>query len=181
MKKIEKQLKQMDFLTYFKKIKGWEILTKAANLICGYPYTNAVEIKQNLSVDVAATDGIKIYINPLNPMCNSIENGDKAKKSLCLMGLSAHESGHIRFSDFKALKRLCDSLDNGEFPEELKDKDFISKKDSSYYNELKVLIKTSPYSRNIVKTVMQFIDNIIDDHADYKRNQYYEWNNQILN
>jgi len=63
--------------------------------------------------DVAFTDGNVIYINSANPMTKKLPTRELKHKSL--IGLLAHEVGHILFSDFDGLAAFTDAIKDGRW------------------------------------------------------------------
>lgn len=62
---------------------------------------------------VAYTDNCTIHENAANPITGSLPT--RYLKSLSLTGLTAHECGHLLFSDFTALRLYLNSMVNGSF------------------------------------------------------------------
>ena len=62
---------------------------------------------------VAFTDNKKVYINAANPLTAAMPT--RAAKSKSLVGILAHETGHILYSDFEELAHFAEALENGRF------------------------------------------------------------------
>ena len=178
MRSFERELNEMPFHEYFKKVNGWDILNKTLNLVCGYPKDKQpFSVLRSRSTGVAATNFTKVLYNPDNALIRSLlEEFEKAQKEedyekreelrkkiiLAKMGFISHEGGHICFSDFKSYSKIMDGLQTGSILIK-PDIEFINEVDEKYFNILVKLIDKSTHSRKVLMRFYQFVDNTIDD------------------
>lgn len=65
------------------------------------------------NADIAYTDNYKIHCNAANPITQSFPS--RFLRSQSLTGLTGHEIGHLRYSDFVSLQLYLTNMENGSF------------------------------------------------------------------
>mgnify|MGYP000072673971 FL=1 len=65
------------------------------------------------NMDVAYTNSYKIYCNAANPITQSFPT--RFLRALSLIGLDAHETAHLLFTDFISRNLYLTTLQNGSF------------------------------------------------------------------
>ena len=109
---------------------------------------------------VAYTDNKVITLNTGNRL--TAEFVERIHKNLSLIGITAHEIGHILYTDFTVLSMFMQAVDNGTFypviPKNLEDDD------EENLNEILDIIKEKDETKNtLIKYILHNIANILED------------------
>ncbi|MCL2841445.1 MAG: hypothetical protein FWE05_11835, partial [Defluviitaleaceae bacterium] len=115
------------------------------------------------NADVAFTDNQLIYINAGNPMTKKLAT--RELKMLSLIGILAHEVGHILFTDFQGLGMFTDALKIGKFYP--KAPDVIDEIEAETLDELQSYIqgkgKMIERAKQLIITIASSLLNVIED------------------
>lgn len=88
-------------------------LAKAATGRSRYGLQVLMEWDSSENADIAHTDNYKIHCNAANHITQSFPS--RFLRSQSLTGLTGHEIGHLRYSDFTSLHLYLSSMENGIF------------------------------------------------------------------
>lgn len=94
-------------------------LAKAATGRSRYGLQVLMEWDSSENADIAYTDNYKIHCNAANPITQSFPS--RFLRSQSLTGLTGHEIGHLRYSDFASLQLYLTNMENGSFYPEAPD------------------------------------------------------------
>lgn len=94
-------------------------LAKAATGRSRYGLQVLMEWDSSENADIAYTDNYKIHCNAANSITQSFPS--RFLRSQSLTGLTGHEIGHLRYSDFASLQLYLTNMENGSFYPEAPD------------------------------------------------------------
>lgn len=94
-------------------------LAKAATGRSRYGLQVLMEWDSSENADIAYTDNYRIHCNAANPITQSFPS--RFLRSQSLTGLTGHEIGHLRYSDFASLQLYLTNMENGSFYPEAPD------------------------------------------------------------
>lgn len=94
-------------------------LAKAATGRFRYGLQVLMEWDSSENADIAYTDNYRIHCNAANPITQSFPS--RFLRSQSLTGLTGHEIGHLRYSDFASLQLYLTNMENGSFYPEAPD------------------------------------------------------------
>lgn len=94
-------------------------LAKAATGRSRYGLQVLMEWDSSENADIAYTDNYKIHCNAANSITQSFPS--RFLRSQSLTGLTGHEIGHLRYSDFASLQLYLTNMENGSFYPETPD------------------------------------------------------------
>lgn len=94
-------------------------LAKAATGRSRYGLQVLMEWDSSENADIAYTDNYRIHCNAANSITQSFPS--RFLRSQSLTGLTGHEIGHLRYSDFASLQLYLTNMENGSFYPEAPD------------------------------------------------------------
>ena len=94
-------------------------LAKTATGRSRYGLQVLMEWDSSENADIAYTDNYRIHCNAANSITQSFPS--RFLRSQSLTGLTGHEIGHLRYSDFASLQLYLTNMENGSFYPEAPD------------------------------------------------------------
>lgn len=112
------------------------------------------------SAKTAYTDNEMIYINAGNSVTRSFPT--KVLRSDSLIGMNAHEIGHILFTDFPMMKHYCQEMSQGRMYPSIPS--FTDWKIEERAKEVQEFLENADkLTRQVMTTVSQFLFNVLED------------------
>ena len=118
------------------------------------------EWNEDENAHIAYTNNKVIHINCGNYLSRSFPT--RLLKAMSIMGLNAHELGHVLYMDFSTLNLYAQSLENGIlYP---KTPDDLSEEDAeNLENLLEKLSEKNPFANKVIGYIAHSIANVLED------------------
>lgn len=123
------------------------------------------KVKLSLYVDLsgstAATSGEKVLVNVLAPFVEAVKT--RTEKFLVILGLLAHECGHLLFTDFKHLKTLFSDFEKSGY---------LPPVSSPGYKEMEEELNEDAGLRRFMFPYLRHFQNVFEDgNIEFRFNQ----------
>ena len=108
---------------------------------------------------VACTDNLSVIINTGHPMVTAVKG--RENRFQIILGLFAHELGHVLYTDFLASQTYANSLERGRwYPE---DPVWPTTADSRREQDFWEYLKEDPKNGEVIRQIVHFISNVLED------------------
>lgn len=135
-------------------------LAEAASQRYSRPVTVVTDWKHNKKAYVAFTDNRCIHINVGHPMIQSLET--REMKNTSIVGLNAHEIGHVMFTDFTVMQAYEDAWTDGVFYPSIPSPKTIEESDALAEIQ-EALLANDTVTKQELSVIGKNIDNILED------------------